>query len=93
MRAARVLHPISAWQYVVLQAADAEPRTLYCILGRRGGYRSGSRWFTKLIDAGYLQELPAIKCHAHALYRRTPLGDELAEQLRVMADRLGWEPG
>ena len=92
-RAARVLHPISAWQYVALQNADTEPRTLYGILGGRGGYRTDRPWFNKLIAAGYLQVAPAAPGELYAHYCRTPLGDELAAQLGVMADRLGWEPG
>lgn len=58
-----VCSPLTGWQYVVLQNADATPRYLYSPPGK-----------------------------IYPLYRRTLLGDELAEQLGVMADRLGWEP-
>ena len=92
-RAARVLHPISAWQYIALQNADGKPRTLYGILGGRGGYRTDRPWFNKLIAAGYLEEVPTTPGKLYALFRRTESGAELAAQLGVMADRLGWKPG
>ena len=92
-RAARVLHPISAWKYIALQNADAKPRTLYGILGGRGGYQTDRPWFNKLIAAGYLQVAPSAPGELYAHYCRTLLGDQLAEQLGVMADRLGWKPG
>ena len=87
-----VCSPVTGWQYVVLQNADATPRYLNFLLGNRGGFRTNSPWFTKLIDAGYLERIPPPPGKIYPLYRRTPLGDELAAQLGVMADRLGWEP-
>ena len=93
MRAARVLHPISAWQYVALQNADATPHTLNYLLGNRGGFRTDRPWFNKLLEAGYLKEAPPPPSSSYAYYCRTPAGAELAEQLRVMADRLGWVMG
>ena len=89
---APVRSPLTGWQYVVFQAADATPRYLNELLGNRGGFRTSSPWFLKLVDAGYLEEIPALPGKTYSRYRRTPLGDELAEQLGVMADRLGWEP-
>ena len=91
MRAGRVMHPVSAWQYVVLQNADATPRTLANLLEGRGVFRTHQPWVTRLVEGGYLQEIPAAPGQRRKLYRRTPAGAELAEQLRVMADRLGWE--
>lgn len=93
MRAARVLGPVSAFQYIALQNADAHPRTLYYLLGGRGGCRTTRPWLFKLIDGGYLQIVPPVPGELYVHYRRTPMGDELAAQLGVMADRLGWEPG
>ncbi len=66
---------------------------MYNILGQRGSCRATYRpWLDKLLDAGYLREIPPAPDRAYVLYCRTPLGDELAEQLGVMADRLGWNP-
>ena len=84
--------PLTAWQHAVLQNAEDTPRTLGFLLGKRSGYRAGQDYFTKLIAAGYLEELPATDTQPYVLYRRTEAGAELAEQLRVMADKLGWKP-
>ena len=90
---APVCSPLTGWQYVVLQNADATPHTLNYLLGNRGGFRTDRPWFNKLLEAGYLEETPPPPSSSYAYYRRTTAGAELAEQLRVMADRLGWEMG
>ena len=90
---APVCSPLTGWQYVVLQNADATPRYLNELLGNRGGFSTQRPWFLKLIAAGYLERTPPQPGKIYPLYRRTQLGDELAAQLGVMADRLGWEPG
>ena len=91
MRAERICCPLTIWQYVVLQSAGDEARTLKHLLDGRGGYKTDRPWVVKLVAAGYLQEFPAAPGQRRNLYRRTTAGTELAEQLRVMADRLGWE--
>ena len=93
MKAGRTRSPLSIWQYVVLQNAGKEARPLGHLLEGRGGYKTDRPWVTRLVQGGYLQEIPAAPGQHRKLYRRTPAGTELAEQLRVMADRLGWEPG
>ena len=92
-RAARVISLMTGMQYIVLQNADAEPRTLFYLIGSRGGIRRRQPWFTKLIAGGYLEEVPTTPGKLYALFRRTESGAELAAQLGVMADRLGWKPG